>query len=143
MKRLSKSDLIKEVNSLTAQNEQLQDQLNNILQQDKTIYKQVNSLLLWKGALKVRINAACPDPALVGVEGYLCDLFLDGWTVVVYGDKDNSGNWTNNEFYRLDANYLDVISWDTEKFMESMKVLGYLQHEGQWIHQDKLLELKK
>jgi hypothetical protein len=143
MKLKSRSELQKELTETKEQLTNLTEQLDKIQTQDKTIYRQVNSLLLWKGALKVKINESCPNKDLVGKEGYLCDLFVDGWTVVVYGDPNNPANWTSNDFYRLDANYLDVVSWDTQKFVESMKVMGYVQHQGQWLHISKLAELQK
>lgn len=141
MIKKTKKQLEVELQEALEKNSQLQEELDKIAVQDKSIYRQINSLLLWKGSLKVRINEACPHKELVGTEGYLCDLFLDGWTVVVYGNPNDLTDFKNNEFYRMDAEYLDVVEWDLKKFQESMKVMGYVQHLGKWIHTDKLKEI--
>lgn len=135
-------DLELENDYLKEKNQQLQTELNSITEQDKTMYRQINSLLLWKSSLKVQVNISCPNKDLVGKEGYLCDLFLDGWTVIVYGNPEDLTDFSKNEFYRLDAEYLDIVEWDTQKFEHSMKTLDYVQHEGKWIHKDKLSEIK-
>ena len=141
MKIKTTAELQKEISDLQEQNQELQSQLDSIEKQDKTIYRQINSLLLWKSSLKVRVNIACPNKDLVGKEGYLCDLFLDGWTVIVPGADPK--DLTQNNFYRLDSDYLDIVEWDLKNFEESMKKMGYVQQKGKWLHISHLTDSNK
>jgi hypothetical protein len=97
--------------------------------QSEQLYSQINKLLLWKSALKVKVNESCENKTLVGKEGYICDLFPNGFTV-----------WCPQEdnFYRFDADYLDIIGWDDEKFKNNMEKLEYVQIQGVWTHKSQI-----
>jgi hypothetical protein len=86
-------------------NQELETQLNSM-------YNEVNKLLLWKTSLKVKINEKIPDLSLAGICGYISDLNSDGFLV---WDKDN------NNFYRIPADYLDVVEWDMVQFNNVLK----------------------
>lgn len=116
-----------QIKILKDQVSELETMVNNQAKEYQKLYSQVNSLLLWKTALKVKVNSACPTTEYVGKEGYIGDVFPNGFTVWVPEE---------NLFLRMDAIYLDVVEWDQAKFLESMKTLGYQQINGRWIHQD-------
>lgn len=105
---------------------QLQTQFQKLQHQYQGMYDNVNRLLLWKSSLKVRVNEACPFPEIVGKEGYVGDLFPDGYTVVHYQEDGEL------DFWRLQAEYLDVVEWDNKKFTENMEKLNYHQVKGVW-----------
>lgn len=111
-------------------------ELNEIISthgsQQDDVYSQVNRLLLWKCALKVRVNEVCPFKDIIGKEGYLGDLFPNGWTVV---HKKEDGN---SDFWRLDSDWLDVVLWDEDKFQKWVAQLEYQQIEGQWLHKSQI-----
>jgi len=77
------------------------------------IYTQINRLLLWKSSLKVKINDKCPRKEIVGRIGYVSDLFPDGFTVWCKKDEH-----TEEDFFRLPAEFLDIVEWDQKHFDE-------------------------
>lgn len=127
MNELEKLKLEMEV--LKVKNQTLEEELNQIHEQRIDIYSQVNKLLLWKGSLKVKINEACSNLNLIGKDGYLADMFPDGCTIFCQED-DN--------FYRIPADWLDIIEWDEEKFQSVLKNYGYSKINGLYIHESQI-----
>lgn len=89
------------------------DLLKETEAQLNSLYKQVNRLLLWKSSLKVKINDKCPHKEIIGRVGYVSDLFPDGFTVWCKKDETNE-----EDFFRLPAEYLDIVEWDEAHFKE-------------------------
>lgn len=104
------------------------DYLETVVEQGSQVYSQVNKLLLWKSALKVKVNEQCPFKEIVGKEGYIGDLFPNGFTV--WHPKPNG----ESDFWRLHADWLDVVEWDKTRFEQNMKDMKYQQIQGKWTY---------
>lgn len=117
---------------LEAENESLKKQLEELAEVSENTYSQINKLLLWKSALKVKVNEACPFLNIIGKEGYVSDLFPNGFTI--WHIKEDG----EYEFWRLEAEWLDIVRWDQEFFEKTMAKHGYQQVKGIWTHKDKI-----
>ena len=117
---------MKTYEQLVQENEELQNQLDKSHDDYRQAYGQVNKLLMWKSALKVKVNEACPFADIVGKEGFIGDLFPDGFTVWHIKEDGES------TFWRLEADWLDVVEWDMVQFEKNMTGMKCTQTKGIW-----------